>query len=102
MDLPHIAYKASDVSTRSLRSGGAMALLLAGVNKATIQLIGRWRSDAIFTYLHSSALPLSGQHAKQMFQHGKFTILTSGLTPTAAEAVIRDEFDHEFDTDDTD
>jgi hypothetical protein len=54
-----------------------MSLLLAGVDKTTIQLVGRWKSDAIFTYLHSSALPLIKDHACKMLRHGRFTTLTA-------------------------
>ena len=39
-----------DVSARSLRAAGPMALLCSGVNKDIISLIGRWRSDEIMRY----------------------------------------------------
>ena len=42
---------AKDVEARSLRSSGAMALLCARVDPDLIQLVGRWRSDAMFRYL---------------------------------------------------
>lgn len=37
----------SDISTRGMRAGGAMALLLAGVRGERIKILGRWRSDVM-------------------------------------------------------
>ena len=34
------------ISARSLRPGGATALLCAGIDPDVIQLLGRWKSDA--------------------------------------------------------
>ena len=42
------AYTSSDVSVRSTRAGGAMALLCAGIDGDRIRLIGRWRSDEMY------------------------------------------------------
>ena len=53
-----IGFASQDVSTRSLRAGGSMALLTACIDPDTIRLIGRWWSDTMFRYLHStSTLP---------------------------------------------
>jgi hypothetical protein len=41
---------ASEVSTHSCRSGGATALLRAGVEPAVIQVVGRWASDIFKIY----------------------------------------------------
>ena len=86
--LPGLEYDAKDVSARSLRSGGAMSLLLAGADKDTVRLVGRWRSDALFTYLHANALPLIRHHAQDMLHHGEFTLMPGGLNPAAAEALL--------------
>mmetsp|Transcript_49032 Transcript_49032/g.118772 ORF Transcript_49032/g.118772 Transcript_49032/m.118772 type:complete len:327 (-) Transcript_49032:1122-2102(-) len=86
--LPHLHYAPSDVSGRSLRSGGAMALLLAGVDVNTIKLIGRWRSDAMFRYLHAQAMPLVAPLAGKMFRHGEYSLLPGGLTPTQAQSIL--------------
>lgn len=93
--LPNLSYLPSDVSPRSLRSGGAMALLLAGEDKMVIQMVGRWKSDALFTYLHSTALPLVKRHAFQMLHHGKFTIMNTNLTLQQATDILGDEFIHD-------
>ena len=40
-----IGFTESEISARSLRAGGAMALLVAQVDPDTIRLAGRWRND---------------------------------------------------------
>ena len=60
-----------------------MALLCGKIDTDIIKLVGRWRSDSIFRYLHSQALPVIGNLAKTMLTHGKFTLLPgSSLPPT--------------------
>jgi hypothetical protein len=44
-----------DISVRSLRSSGAMALLCADVDSDRIRLLGRWKSDEMLRYLHVQA-----------------------------------------------
>jgi hypothetical protein len=58
-----LGLKPGDISARALRAGGVMALLLGKVDYATIQLIGRWRSDQILRYLQVSARPIMQGHA---------------------------------------
>ena len=41
-----------DISSHSLRAGGAMALHLNKVDTRTIQLMGRWSSDTFLLYIH--------------------------------------------------
>lgn len=63
-----------DVQARSLRSSGAMALLCARVDHNLIQMLGRWRSDAMFRYLHAQAAPLTAPMAPLMLQFGDFSL----------------------------
>jgi hypothetical protein len=65
-----------------------MALLLAGVDKNVIQLVGRWRSDALFRYLHAQALPLVDPLAAKMLQNGSFTLMPGGIAPEEAEHLL--------------
>ena len=44
---PQVGLTPEDVSARSMRAGGAMALLMARVDTDTIRLMGRWRSDVM-------------------------------------------------------
>ena len=52
-----LGFDPSLLSTRSTRSGGATALLHAGVDADRIRLIGRWRSDEMYRYLHVQSQP---------------------------------------------
>ena len=57
----------------SLRSGGATALLCANIATDKIQLIGRWKSDAVFRYLRVQASQTSTGLSSAMLQHGAYT-----------------------------
>jgi hypothetical protein len=65
----------TDISIRSLRSSGAMALLCAKVDTDVIRLLGRWRSDEMLRYLHVQSFPLLAPLAPQMLRHGAFTLM---------------------------
>ena len=71
---PEYGIAATDVEARSLRSSGAMALLCARVDADVIQLIGRWRSDAMFRYLHVQAAPLTAPLAPRMLTFGTYSL----------------------------
>jgi hypothetical protein len=64
-----------DVSTHSLRAGGATALFIAGVPIETIRLLGRWQSDTVFRYIHAQALPILDATAQRMLLHGNITFV---------------------------
>lgn len=55
-----------DVTVGALRCTGASALLNAGVPKELIQLVGRWRSDEVFRYLHTQSTTLMEPFATAM------------------------------------
>ena len=69
---PHPGYSASHVSARSTRAGGAMALLCAGVGQDRIRMIGRWRSDELYRYLHVQAQPVMTGLAAAMLRGGSY------------------------------
>jgi len=64
-----------DISVRSLRASGAMALLCARVDTDTIRLLGRWRSDEMLRYLHVQTYPIVAPLASRMLQQGNFTLI---------------------------
>jgi hypothetical protein len=70
-----LRLNAADISVRSLRSSGAMALLCAEVDTDRIRLLGRWRSDEMLRYLHIQALPIVVPLANQMVRHGYFSFI---------------------------
>ena len=57
----------------SLRSGGATAMLVANIATDKIQLIGRWKSDAVFRYLRVQAAETSQHLSTAMLTHGSYT-----------------------------
>ena len=68
------AYKLSDISARSTRAGGAMAMLCAGIDRDRMRLLGRWRSDELFRYLHVQAQPVVTGIAAAMVRGGSFRL----------------------------
>jgi hypothetical protein len=79
---PTLGFLASDVSARSLRAAGANALLCGGVDTDVIRLLGRWRSDEMLRYLHTSAEPLMRNYARQMLAGGAFTLIPNQDCPS--------------------
>ena len=69
---PTLGFDPLHVSARSLRAGGAMALLCAQVDTDVIKLIGRWRSDEMLRYLHLQAYPQMRNMAPLMARGGQF------------------------------
>lgn len=61
------------ISSRSLRPGGATALLCSGVDANIIQLLGRWKSDAMLRYLRVAAHAFNTNLAQGMLTAGAFT-----------------------------
>ena len=72
-----------------MRAGGAMALLCGKIDNQT-SLVGRWKSDAMFRYLHAQALPLVNNLASVILQHGAFTLLPGQDVPPNATQIIAD------------
>ena len=88
--LPDLGFSAHDINARSLRAGGAMALLCGKVDADTIRLVGRWKSDAMFRYLHAQALPLIRDLAATMLTHGNFTLLPGTDVPSHVAPTLAD------------
>jgi hypothetical protein len=71
----------SDISARSLRAGGAMALFCAKIDTDTIRLLGRWRSDEMMRYLHLQAQPIMRDFARLMLAGGSYSFIPGQTTP---------------------
>ena len=69
----------NDISARSLRAGGAMALLCGNIDSDTIKLVGRWASDAMMRYLHQEAQPIMKRLAVTMLARGDYSFLPTNL-----------------------
>jgi hypothetical protein len=76
-----LGFNPTDVSARSLRAAGAMALLCAHVDTDIIRLVGRWRSDEMLRYLHVQAEPVMRDFSKRMLADGDFNLLSNSLVP---------------------
>ena len=61
------------VSARSLRPGGATALLCAGIDGDAIKLLGRWKSDAMLRYLRIQAQVVRHNFSQRMLENGDYT-----------------------------
>ena len=72
---PEFGIPPDSVSARSLRASGAMALLCDNVDSDLIRMLGRWRSDEMFRYLHLQAEPLMRSFAAQMLRGGNYSLL---------------------------
>jgi hypothetical protein len=64
-----------EISARSLRASGAMALLCANVDTDHTRLIGRWKSDEMLRYLHVQAFPVVADLAPAMLRHGHYSLI---------------------------
>ena len=71
----------AELSARSLRAGGAMALLSGGCDSDIIKLLGRWKSDAMMDYLHQNSLPVFRRLATVMFNNGRHRFLPGESVP---------------------
>ena len=80
----------ANVSARSLRPGGATALLCANVDDTTIKLIGRWQSNAMIRYLRVQAAANRENFAQHMLTHGSFTFKPSDLAAMGSSATPRE------------
>jgi hypothetical protein len=78
---PSVGFLPADISARSLRAAGAMALLCAQVDSDVIRLLGRWRSDEMLRYLHVQAEPVMRDFARRMLVAGSFTLLPNQTVP---------------------
>ena len=78
--------KPEQVSARSLRSSGAMAMLCGGVDTARGRLHGRWKSDVMFRYLSVQHAPLCADIARRMVAGGNFDTVPGAVNPAAPDA----------------
>jgi hypothetical protein len=75
------------LSARSLRPGGATALLCAGIDPDVIQLLGRWKSDAMLRYLRVAAHAHSAPLAQRMLDAGAYSFAPNTYTPNHIQPI---------------
>jgi hypothetical protein len=69
------SFLPTDITAKSLRASGAMALLNGNIDHDVIQLIGRWKSDSSLRYLHVQAHNLMNGFANVMLQGGNYNLI---------------------------
>ena len=72
---PQVGFIPEDISARLMRAGGAMALIMARVDTTTIRLVGRWCSDVMLRYLHTTVKTFVEGLASRMVQHGDYALI---------------------------
>jgi hypothetical protein len=87
---PALGFAPTDVSARSLRAAGAMALLCANVDPNTIRMLGQWRSDEMLRYLHLQAQPLMHNFAQRMLTGGHYVLHPNPEMPNNVNPQIPD------------
>lgn len=65
----------SDITAKSLRATGAMALVNRRVDPSRVKIIGRWESDAMFRYLHVQAHNVMNGFSAIMMEGGDFSLI---------------------------
>jgi hypothetical protein len=60
-----------------------MALLCAGVDPIRAQMLGRWRSDEMLTYLTMQAAPMSAGLSARMLVGGDYAFVPGHDVPAA-------------------
>ena len=76
-------FHRNNVSSHSLRAGGAMAMHLANIDHAIIKKFGRWSSDTFLMYIHEQIGAFSKDISQQMSNNVLFENITGPtlLTP---------------------
>ena len=89
IQLYNLGYTRDDVSSHSLRAGGAMAMHLNGASTLAIQKQGRWRSQTFQDYIHeqisafAAGMSIKMSHAVP-FRHIAGPTLQGKFVPAAA------------------
>ena len=65
-------YSASEIGTKSIRSGAAMGLFLMNHPVAKIMILGRWSSDAFLDYIRPQVLEWTNQLSTDMIRNNSF------------------------------
>ena len=95
------------LSARSLRPGGATALMLANVDSDHICLMGRWKSDAMFRCLRIQAAAHQKAYAQRMLDHGTCTFTPAlydqgSASPNDTPEALRNVLEATSSADDSD
>ena len=73
-----LGFTKDDVGLHSIRSGGAMAMFLAGTATIIIMRIGRWSSEAFLEYIREQVEQFTRGVSKNMLLFEHFNTIDSG------------------------
>jgi hypothetical protein len=79
-----LGYSEGDVSSHSLRAGGAMAMHLNGIDPNTIQKMGRWKSRTFLMYIHEQISAFATGVSVKMSNHIPFRHIAGPAVTAAA------------------
>ena len=77
-----LGFSKDEVGLHSIRSGGAMAMFLSGVNEIIIQRVGRWASDAFLEYIREQVDSFTVGVSQKMLQYEKYHHLNAKESTT--------------------
>ena len=82
-------FGASEIGTRSIRSGAAMGLFLMNHPVAKIMILGRWSSDAFLDYIRPQVLEWTNQLSRDMIQVDSFFDATDSRKASSSDPRTR-------------
>jgi len=77
MDTALLGFEDHEIGTHSIRSGGAMAMKLAGIDDVTIQLLGRWKSNSFLKYIRKEVAQFTSSISNRMLENELFTHISN-------------------------
>ena len=83
-----LGFSKDDIGLHSIRSGGAMAMFLAGISTVILRRIGRWSSEAFLEYIREQVESFTYGVAQRMLSHKHFFTLNHAGEPTSASSTI--------------
>ena len=82
-------FAATEIGTRSIRSGAAMSLFLMNHSVAKIMILGRWSSDAFLVYLRPQVLEWTNNMSTDMLRNDSFFDATDSHRALASDPRTR-------------
>jgi hypothetical protein len=86
--IPKLGLHPSNIFTHALCASGAMALLCARVDPLLVQLIGRWKSDAMLHYLYTCKQPTCMTLPPTCSWGGEFKLVPNQTLPKQALSLL--------------
>ena len=87
-----LGFTSNDIGLHSIRSGGAMAMVLSGISTIIIQRVGRWSSEAFLEYIREQIDCFTYGVSEKMLQFEHFHNLNAKESQTHQEDEFNDIF----------